>query len=174
MSLYHDFYAFKKSQEDRMEQILKHLSGKQLDRRTKTIAKPRTIRNKGSWNIQHRNGGIKEDNLHHNAVKFSQNRQKGNEGGHMKRIPKMLNSASTKIKKFPLKLSGINLNEGLTHLLSKRRTNKQVLVMHEIFPKPLSILPRKETYSKIPSFEPETNTVQSYKLPILDFFPFGQ
>ncbi|XP_043657306.1 mucin-3A [Drosophila teissieri] len=164
MALYHDFYAFKKSQEERMEKILKLLSGKPLDRRTKTIAKPRTIRNKGNRKIQLGYGAINEEKMHHNAVKFN-NREKENLG-HTKGIPK--NSASPKIKKFPLKLSAINVNGGSIHFLTKRRTNKKSRGMHQITP--LSTLPHKETYSKRTSFEPETNTIESYKLPILDFF----
>ncbi|KMY90469.1 uncharacterized protein Dsimw501_GD26844, isoform A [Drosophila simulans] len=156
MALYHDFYAFKKSQEERMEKILILLSGKPIDRRTKPIAKPRTIRKEGSREIQKRNGDIKEQKIHHNEDKFIKNRKNVNQYRH---IPKsILNSARSKINKFPIKLSDIKVNGGLKQLPSKRKTNEEVSAMHESFPEPLPILPHKE----------------SYELPIIGFLPFGQ
>jgi len=46
-----------------MEKILQLLNGKPIDRRTKTIAKPRTIRKKVSREIQKRNSDVKEDKM---------------------------------------------------------------------------------------------------------------
>ncbi|XP_039227387.1 serine-rich adhesin for platelets isoform X2 [Drosophila yakuba] len=144
MALYHDFYAFKKSQEERMEQIHKLLNGKLLNRRTKTIAKPKTIRIKGIREIHQRNGEIKEVKMHHNAVKLKKMWKKENPT-HMKGIPKWIfNSASPRIKMVPHKLSAINVIGGSKHLLSKRKTTKKVLAIHDSFPKPLSIWPHKQ------------------------------
>ncbi|XP_039479260.1 serine-rich adhesin for platelets isoform X2 [Drosophila santomea] len=143
MALYHDFYAFKKSQEERMEQIHKLLNGKLLNRRTKTIAKPKTIRIKGIREIHQRNGEIKEVKMHHNAVKLKKMWEKKNPT-HMKGIPKSIfNSASPRIKMVPHKLSAINVIGGSKHLLSKRKTTKKVHAIHDNFPKPLSIWPHK-------------------------------
>ncbi|XP_032573798.1 mucin-5AC [Drosophila sechellia] len=142
MALYHDFYAFKKSQEERMEKILQLLSGKPIDRRTKPIAKPRTLPKEGSREIPKRNGYIKEEKIrHHNEDKFIKNRKNVNQYSH---IPKsILNSSRSKIKKFPLKLSAIKVSGGLKQLPSKRKTNEEISAMHESFPEPLPILPHK-------------------------------